>query len=400
MKEPDETNDGDKTPPSTVRDGQIVVAVSGIWAMVGALALVTSYFATTRWKSWAPDATNTSMREKVRALAQGFLLQLTWLSISNFLEGLFFALSLGIPRDFSINTTCIVQSIGRTYFPISTACWNLVLAFELHHVMRSLESIRRFNHNLDGSFLWHRFLYYHIIGWGPAAAITILLYAKFGKLNEGIWCWTVVLNHQGDLLGGYHAIPQIITWIMVVLLNIHTGIMLKRMMEETQSNFALKTRKFVLTLLLYSTTFILTWIAMLLHELHVDYRKDRLIYGSSGIRYVAAATAPAQGLLNCLVFLSTNSKAREWIFCGSKNDLTGSNKNNGASMATISAAYPDEPTGSGNTSPSPCIRLNSLGQQEPLLPKPSSGEESNTLDVEGYYASRGSTGSKRDDIVL
>lgn len=44
---------------------------------------------------------------------------------------------------------------------------------------------------------------------------------------------------------------------------------------------------------------------------------DGHIYGTPVIRYIAAATAPAQGFLNCIVFLSTNSRARKWLFCGS-----------------------------------------------------------------------------------
>lgn len=45
------------------------------------------------------------------------------------------------------------------------------------------------------------------------------------------------------------------------------------------------------------------------------------IYGTETIRYFVAVTTPAQGYLNAVVFVLTNSKAREWICCSTNSRL-------------------------------------------------------------------------------
>lgn len=104
--------EGDPT-PGEVRKGQIVVATCGLLSMLGAFAIIVS-FCGSSWKSWDVDPTRATLRQKIRALAQGYLLQLAWLSVSNFWEGFFYFVSFWIPRDFEQDTLCKVQSVGRS----------------------------------------------------------------------------------------------------------------------------------------------------------------------------------------------------------------------------------------------------------------------------------------------
>ena len=100
-------------PPDQVLIGQIVVASSAGLSMIGALIIVISFFATS-WGSWRVDINTAGVEDKIKALAQGYLLQLVCLSISNFFSGLFYALALAIPRDLAnVDTTCKVQAVGR-----------------------------------------------------------------------------------------------------------------------------------------------------------------------------------------------------------------------------------------------------------------------------------------------
>eukprot|EP01138_Halocafeteria_seosinensis_P001506 gb/GECG01001544.1/.p1 GENE.gb/GECG01001544.1/~~gb/GECG01001544.1/.p1 ORF type:complete len:374 (+),score=21.37 gb/GECG01001544.1/:1-1122(+) len=289
-------------PPQEVRDGQIVVATAGCLCMVGALVIIVSFYATS-WGSWRVQPETVSRREKVKALAQGYLLQLFWLSVSNFFGGLFFTLSLGIPRDFTIDTICTVQVIGRSFFPMSTAMWNLILAIELHRFIFKHES------DLSGKFSRTRYVWYHVVAWSVAVACVTAQYSTMGRVNEGIWCWV-------NAPGSFHAIPQMAIWFIIFLLNGHIVINIRNnFLAKKSVESASHARKFIFTLMAYSTTFIVVWIAMLIHEMGVGFVKDGTIYGTETIRYFAAATAPIQGFLNAIVFVSTNSRAREWLFC-------------------------------------------------------------------------------------
>eukprot|EP01138_Halocafeteria_seosinensis_P002971 gb/GECG01003035.1/.p1 GENE.gb/GECG01003035.1/~~gb/GECG01003035.1/.p1 ORF type:complete len:380 (+),score=20.31 gb/GECG01003035.1/:1-1140(+) len=297
-------------PPSEVRTGQIVVAVSGCLCMVGALTIIVSFYVTS-WGSWrVKDPATASKNEKVKALAQGYLLQLFWLSVSNFFGGAFFALALTIPRDFTVNAACTFQLLGRSYFPLVTAIWNLVLSVELY------QFIFKYEFDLCGNFSRRRYYWYHACAWIIPIPCVAGQYFGMRPINEGIWCWIGAFHTNGMMINGISPLPEMAIWFVVMILNLRIVIAVRNtLLAGPTSESTRHAKKFILTLMAYSTTFLVIFIAMLIHEMGVGYVHDETIYGTTNIRYAAAVTVPAQGFLNAIVFALTNSRARDWLCC-------------------------------------------------------------------------------------
>eukprot|EP01138_Halocafeteria_seosinensis_P013179 gb/GECG01013460.1/.p1 GENE.gb/GECG01013460.1/~~gb/GECG01013460.1/.p1 ORF type:complete len:429 (+),score=31.21 gb/GECG01013460.1/:1-1287(+) len=301
-----------KPPPEEVKDGQMAVAVSGCLCMVGSLVIIVSFYATS-WGAWRVTNPKTaSRREKVKALAEGFLLQLFWLSVANFFQGMFFVLSLAIPRNFDIDAICTIQTIGRTYFPLAAAVWNLVLSIEL------CRFVFRHETDLSGSFERARYKWYHAIGWFSPIPCVAALFIAMNIMNEGIWCWVGILS-----VNGISPLPQMVLWFVVMILNVCVVVAVRNTLLADSNGksreSAKQAKKFILTLMAYTTTFLVAFLAILIHEMGIGYVHNGPVYGRPKIRYAAAITAPAQGFLNAIIFVLTNSRAREWLFCSTSS---------------------------------------------------------------------------------
>eukprot|EP01138_Halocafeteria_seosinensis_P008236 gb/GECG01008417.1/.p1 GENE.gb/GECG01008417.1/~~gb/GECG01008417.1/.p1 ORF type:complete len:413 (+),score=28.52 gb/GECG01008417.1/:1-1239(+) len=318
----DDTSSTHHTPTDDhIARGKIVVTVVGCLSVVGATTIIGAFSATS-WNTWKASSTS-PMEKKIRALIQGYFLQLFWLSVCNAMSGLSYTLSAGIPPVGDMNKVCEVQGVGRgtseqgclrvsysmewnypaAYFPLASAFWNLILALELHRFMIS------HTRDLEGTFARTRYKWYHLLGWVPPAIVVGGIYGTRGVVNEGIWCW---INSPRDL----HAFPQLAIWVIIIVLYVHMGIDISRNVTPESQQASARIKKLFLALTLYPMAYILIWIALVIHEFGVGNLSNAPSYTDPTMAYIAAATAPAQGFLNSIVYLSTNKRARQLVCKG------------------------------------------------------------------------------------
>lgn len=67
-------------------------AIAGTFSVIGSSIMMASFLSQSR-KNWRSADVNSNDQQKLSALAGGFLLQLFWLSLSDFIIGIGFALS-------------------------------------------------------------------------------------------------------------------------------------------------------------------------------------------------------------------------------------------------------------------------------------------------------------------
>eukprot|EP01138_Halocafeteria_seosinensis_P013180 gb/GECG01013461.1/.p1 GENE.gb/GECG01013461.1/~~gb/GECG01013461.1/.p1 ORF type:complete len:375 (+),score=13.63 gb/GECG01013461.1/:1-1125(+) len=201
---------------------------------------------------------------------------------------------------------------NAAYFPLAAAVWNLVLSIEL------CRFVFRHETDLSGSFERARYKWYHAIGWFSPIPCVAALFIAMNIMNEGIWCWVGILS-----VNGISPLPQMVLWFVVMILNVCVVVAVRNTLLADSNGksreSAKQAKKFILTLMAYTTTFLVAFLAILIHEMGIGYVHNGPVYGRPKIRYAAAITAPAQGFLNAIIFVLTNSRAREWLFCSTSS---------------------------------------------------------------------------------
>eukprot|EP01138_Halocafeteria_seosinensis_P006003 gb/GECG01006136.1/.p1 GENE.gb/GECG01006136.1/~~gb/GECG01006136.1/.p1 ORF type:complete len:143 (+),score=4.25 gb/GECG01006136.1/:1-429(+) len=110
--------------------GQTIASSVGVASMLGASVIIGAYLKTS-WGAWRVPGRKTTLEQKVKALAEGYMLQLFWLSVSDWFSGLAFGISrFTIPPDFeTVNTACRVQTVSIAYFPLCSVFWYVLLVY-------------------------------------------------------------------------------------------------------------------------------------------------------------------------------------------------------------------------------------------------------------------------------
>eukprot|EP01138_Halocafeteria_seosinensis_P016442 gb/GECG01016773.1/.p1 GENE.gb/GECG01016773.1/~~gb/GECG01016773.1/.p1 ORF type:complete len:405 (+),score=40.36 gb/GECG01016773.1/:1-1215(+) len=293
--------------PHSIHVGQTIATVVGFASVLGATVIIGAYI-TTSWGSWRIRGQATAVK-KIKAILEGYMLQLFWLSVADWLSGLTYGISrFAIADDFqTVDTICRVQTVGIAFFPVASLFWTTFLAMELHRFIV-------YPHwDLKGNFSRKRYYWYHVVAWGVPLVMVLIVAPIMGSNNAGIWCWF------REPAGGLHAtfyviyLTSALLWLFIVALYVHMGWRVRKEVKQQGRTPSDHIRNMLLALLLYPLVFLVIFIFQLLNRIGVGTTGKNRAFASQGVAYATAATAPAQGFLNCIVYLSTNRKVRKLI---------------------------------------------------------------------------------------
>eukprot|EP01138_Halocafeteria_seosinensis_P006004 gb/GECG01006137.1/.p1 GENE.gb/GECG01006137.1/~~gb/GECG01006137.1/.p1 ORF type:complete len:387 (+),score=14.40 gb/GECG01006137.1/:1-1161(+) len=293
--------------------GQTIASSVGVASMLGASVIIGAYLKTS-WGAWRVPGRKTTLEQKVKALAEGYMLQLFWLSVSDWFSGLAFGISrFTIPPDFeTVNTACRVQTVSIAYFPLCSVFWTAILAFELHRFVV-------YPHwDLDGTFSRRRYGWYHVLGWGVPAILTAVVFVLMKPKNAGIWCW---FNEPSGIHATFYAIYLVatLTWGSIVALYIHMVVEVCRVVRRENRKISNHVKSIFLALVLYPLVFLVVFVFQFLNRTGIGTTGYDRMFSSKFFAYATAATAPAQGFLNALVYVTTSRKVRNLI-CPRRRD--------------------------------------------------------------------------------
>eukprot|EP01138_Halocafeteria_seosinensis_P016363 gb/GECG01016694.1/.p1 GENE.gb/GECG01016694.1/~~gb/GECG01016694.1/.p1 ORF type:complete len:365 (+),score=21.49 gb/GECG01016694.1/:1-1095(+) len=288
-----------------IRAGQAIGAVMGFATIMGTCLLLVTYVLTS-WKGWKADPWS-PVELRVKALAEGYMFQIFWLSIANLGEGITFALSAAIPNHFEdMNQACKTQAYFISYFPLSSSCWSLMVAYEMHRF------VQRPDKDLNGTFGRTRYFLYHIVCWlFPGISATIVAYYS-STTNAGTLCW---LGEPEGRKAAYYVeyLPRAISWITILCL--YASVLIELRLSRQRGHPKHVTRVFK-KLYLYPLVYLLIMLFPVWHRMFSGYHSDGTngSFTSSGIAYMFVFLSPAQGFVNAVLYVLTYTRAQELLF--------------------------------------------------------------------------------------
>ncbi|KAA0173491.1 hypothetical protein FNF27_04986 [Cafeteria roenbergensis] len=162
---------------------QLISGICGALSALGSLVLIVSFvvYSSEQWRSADGSA---SVERKVKALIGGYLLQVCFLAVSDLLVGVSWVLSLFLSPDTSPDDTlCVVQAWLLALTPLISAAWTACLATEL--LMLAI-NIRK---EVTGSFARRRYWFYHASWVLPLALGIPLIPGPSRPMFIGGMCW-------------------------------------------------------------------------------------------------------------------------------------------------------------------------------------------------------------------
>lgn len=280
---------------------------------------------------------------RMSKLLHGYLRQLMFLNIADTIQGAAFLIgplasghaSMGHPGGTPANAACKAQAILIAVAPLWSAAWTAALATEL---LRMTFFLQR---ELRGSFARRRYLVYQAVCWlVPVALVLVAVLvprtihgADPSPMDIGPWCWydlpygaSTANDLAADPVWALY-VPKLVllAGLLVLLVALGTKV------ACTPTNPARPTQRSKWhALLLYFGGYLLGYVAVTVPPLLLRTSLTTILpfSGATGrgfvmrgpLMWATALLMPAQGVINFLIFVSTNRPIRQqlamWLRCG------------------------------------------------------------------------------------
>jgi hypothetical protein len=315
--------------PNIIR---IMSGACGAMSIAGSLCLIVSFLAFSR-NQWKSATASSSVDDKVRALLGGYLLTVAFLAVADTFVGTSWLLSLFLPEDSEgSDTLCKLQAWLLAVAPLMSACWTVCLGFEL------LSFTVNIHKEITGSFIRRRYYFYHISWIVPVLLAGPLAAGPSVPVFNGGMCW-LDDGPTGIQPFLWLYVPKLV--VMVFLVGVYVTVALRRCQldaDEPPTHRAKnrpccpRTSLRTVSFHLYPAIYLITTLFPLLMRLNIGLEHPNPSdpdYSRVSPGFLAIAVAilgPAQGFLNCVVFvLGTTSVRRQvlklfaFVCCSSRH---------------------------------------------------------------------------------